>query len=161
MYLKPQRFNTFAALIAPITHSAMAIHLHIEPPLKFVLKERANLKKWLKNVIITEGAQLGNLNFIFCTDDYLLEMNQTYLQHHTLTDVITFDNSEKEGLIEGDIFISVERVQDNALKFGVANHEELRRVMVHGVLHLLGYGDKTPEDKAQMRQKENDYLVTI
>lgn len=139
----------------------MAICFHIEPPLKFELKKRLRIKQWLKNVISNENARLDNINYIFCTDDYLLEMNIAYLQHDTLTDIITFDNSSKEGLIAGDIFISIDRVRENAIKFGVSDQEELMRVMVHGVLHLLGYGDKKTADKVKMTQKENEYIATI
>lgn len=136
----------------------MAINFHIEPPLQYKLQERMQLRSWLKQVAETHGHRMGELNIILCTDDYLHDMNLQYLQHDTLTDVITFDNSEQEGRIEGDIFISVERVKDNAAQFGTDPSHELRRVMVHGTLHLIGYGDKSEDEQAQMRQKENEWL---
>ena len=111
-------------------------------------------KKWIKEMAQQLDKRVGELNFIFCSDDQLLELNQQYLQHDTLTDVITFDYSE-ENFIQGDIFISTERVLENAIEFGVDFNVELRRVMAHGVLHLCGYKDKTKNDSKMMREKEN------
>jgi probable rRNA maturation factor len=125
----------------------------------FKVKKPQITKKWLKNAISSEGFELSALNYIFCNDDYLHKMNVEYLEHDTLTDIITFDNSEDEGIIEGDIFISIERVQENAEKFNVTFDQELRRVMVHGVLHLCGYHDKTEDEQQLIRQKENENLV--
>lgn len=135
----------------------MAIHL-FEEDIQVKIKNKLALKKWLKNTIEKEKQKLGELNYIFCSDKYLLDMNVSYLNHDTFTDIITFDNSETEGLIEGDIFISVERVEENAKKFGVSFSEELNRVMVHGVLHLLGYKDKKKAEQEKMREMENYYL---
>jgi len=104
---------------------------------------------------------LGDLNFVFCSDDYLLRMNQEYLNHKTLTDIITFDNSEEEGTIGGDIFISVDRVRENSVVFQSGLESELHRVMIHGVLHLSGYSDKSTHDKASMRGKEDAYLSLL
>jgi rRNA maturation RNase YbeY len=98
------------------------------------------------------------LNFIFCSDNYLLSINQNFLKHDTLTDIITFDNSEDKRVIVGDIFISLERIQENAESFGVTIKDELHRVMIHGTLHLLGYADKAKEAKALMTDKEDLYL---
>ena len=149
-------FQIIATLIV------VPIRFHIEPPLNFQLKQRSLLKKWLQATIQTEQKQTGDINFIFCTDDYLHNMNVLYLSHDTLTDVITFDYSAdepQEGKITGDIFISIDRVTENADKFGVPTLHELRRVMVHGVLHLLGYHDKTAPQKTQMHTKEDEYLA--
>lgn len=136
------------------------IYFHTEAPLTFELREaKENLYcQWLAQVIQSEDYKLTELNYVFCSDEHLHEMNVQYLQHDTLTDVITFDNSDNESHIEGDIFISVPRIEENAEKFGVLFLEELKRVMVHGLLHLLGYGDKTEEEKLVMREKEDFYL---
>ncbi|MEZ4886801.1 MAG: rRNA maturation RNase YbeY [Chitinophagales bacterium] len=136
------------------------IFFHTEPPLAFELvpTKEHNYRQWLSDVITTEGYELLELNYIFCSDEHLHEMNMQYLQHDTLTDVITFDNSDEECHIEGDIFISVPRIEENAEKFGVRFLEELKRVMVHGLLHLIGYGDKTESEQSVMREKEDYYL---
>ena len=140
----------------------MAIFFYTEPPLVFQLKNKLLHKRWLNKVVQTESngqKKVGNLNYIFCTDDYLHNMNKEYLQHDTLTDVITFDNSEKPNCIDGDIFISIDRIKDNAVTYKVDTDTELHRVMVHGLLHLLGYKDKTAAESQLMRTKENDYLL--
>lgn len=124
----------------------------------FKLRNSRKTKSWIKDVIARERKDLSTLNYIFCSDEQLLEINQQYLKHHTFTDVITFDNSDGGLSIEGDIFISVDRVKDNAEKLDIEFTEELHRVMVHGVLHLLGYSDKSPRAKALMRRKEDTYL---
>jgi probable rRNA maturation factor len=125
----------------------------------FKVKEKTLLRQWINATIAQEGYKPGELNFIFCSDDYLLNINQEYLDHDTYTDIITFDNSEKEEEISGDIFISVQRVQENAAGLGVEEAEELRRVIIHGVLHLTGCQDKSPTDKALMTGKEDFYLA--
>lgn len=135
----------------------MAIHL-FEENISLKIKNKLNLKRWIKATIVAEQKTLGELNYIFCSDEYLHEMNVEYLNHDTLTDIITFDNSEKKDEITGDIFISIDRVVDNAKKFEVSVEDELHRVMVHGVLHLIGYKDKKKEEKETMRFKENFYL---
>lgn len=137
----------------------MAILFYIEPPLKYKLINRNVLKKWLTEVAQEENHRMASLNYILCTDEYLYQINANHLQHYTYTDVITFDNSDETNCIEGDIFISVERVVENAQAFNTTPEEELRRVMVHGLLHLLGYKDKTKTDQAQMRQKEGIWLA--
>jgi len=124
----------------------------------YQLKNRLNLKRWIKETIKAEGYKLQELNFILCSDAYLLQINQEYLNHDTYTDIVTFDNSDITGLITGDIFISVDRTQENAEKFRVSPETELHRVIIHGVLHLLGYKDKKPEEKQLMTTKENEYL---
>jgi probable rRNA maturation factor len=113
---------------------------------------------WLSAVILSEGKKEGEINYIFCDDEYLHKINLEYLNHDTLTDVISFDYTMGNE-ISGDIFISVERVQDNATDFNVPFDEELRRVMVHGVLHYCGYKDKGDEDELLMRSKENEKLA--
>lgn len=134
-----------------------AIHFFYEN-IPFKLKQALKLKTWIKATVQKEGFELGQLNYIFCSDEALLERNIQFLQHKTLTDIITFDLSEEEGLIEGEIYISVDRVKDNAGKFSKSFEDELHRVIIHGVLHLVGYGDKKPKLKAIMREKEDYYL---
>ena len=126
----------------------------------FGLKEKLKHKAWLKDAAKAEGFAIGELNYIFCSDAYLLDINQKYLGHDTLTDIVTFDNSEDPKMIEGDIFISVERVRENAIKFDTGD-TELKRVMVHGLLHLAGYKDKDKAQKELMRNKENEHLKNI
>lgn len=117
-----------------------------------------SLSRWLESVVRSEDRQPGEVSFVFCSDPFLHEMNVAYLDHDTLTDVITFPY--RDDRVEGDIFISVDRVRENATDLGVRFEDELHRVMVHGVLHLIGYTDTTPEEKAAMRQKEDVYLAT-
>lgn len=126
----------------------------------FELKEKLKHKAWLKDAAKAEGFKIGELNYIFCSDAYLLDINQKYLGHDTLTDIVTFDNSEDTKMIEGDIFISIERVRENAIKFDTKD-SELKRVMVHGLLHLAGYKDKDKAQKELMRNKENEHLKNI
>ena len=114
-------------------------------------------KKWLNQVISNEAKVEGDITYIFCNDDYLLEKNIRFLNHNTLTDVITFDYCEGNS-VSGDIFISIERVKENSEVFKVDFLTELNRVMVHGLLHLLGYKDKTERESNLMRKKENYYL---
>lgn len=112
---------------------------------------------WISKVISSEIKNEGEINYIFCDDDYLLEINQQYLDHDTLTDIISFDYSVGNEL-HGDIFISIERVRDNAQDFNVSFEEELKRVMVHGVLHYCGYKDKSVADEKLMREKEEEKM---
>jgi len=126
----------------------------------FSPKSKTNLRTWISETISKEKHQLQELNFIFCSDDYLLKINQEYLKHDTYTDIITFDNSTEKGDIVGDIFISITRVKENAKTFQTSFQNELHRVMIHGTLHLLGYPDKKKEEKALMTEKENEYLNT-
>ncbi|MFM6954583.1 MAG: rRNA maturation RNase YbeY [Sphingobacteriaceae bacterium] len=123
------------------------------------LKNKAQLRDWFIATAQAEGARIKELNYIFCSDAYLLEINQSYLNHDTYTDIITFDNSEIEGRVVGDIFISIDRVRENAQSFAVSENDELHRVMIHGLLHLLGYADKSKTEKAKMTEKENYYLA--
>ena len=125
----------------------------------FKTKEKQKISQLIADKIKSEGfKRVGELNFIFSSDAYLLEINKQYLNHDTFTDIVTFDSSEEEDTIAGDIFISIERIQDNAEKFKVAERDELHRVVIHGVLHLCGYHDKKAEDKKRMTEKEDEYL---
>ena len=137
--------------------SKIAIQFFTED-LVYTLKHKTKIRTWLLQTITAEGYELEELNFILCSDEYLLGINQQYLNHDTYTDVITFDNSETEKTIVGDIFISLERIQENAKNFKSTTYDELCRVMVHGTLHLLDYKDKSKAEKALMTQKEDDYL---
>ena len=112
---------------------------------------------WLLSVIASEDKNLGEINYIFCDDAYLLSINQQYLDHDTYTDIISFDTSEGNDL-SGDIFISVERIQENAQQFNVSVDDELKRVLVHGILHFCGYKDKTDDEAKLMREKEDEKL---
>ena len=124
----------------------------------FELSNPAQVSEWISDVIQHHGQELSGLTYIFCSDDYLHEINVEYLDHDTLTDVITFNNADEEGIIEGDVFISIDRVRDNASDLGTVFEDELHRVIIHGVLHLLGYKDKTEEQEAQMRKEEDSCL---
>lgn len=136
----------------------MAVIRFFEEDISYRLKNKTSVRQWVKDTILAEGYTLKELNYIFCTDDYLLQINRQYLDHDTYTDIITFDNSEKEKQITGDIFISIERIRENALKFGVSETDELHRVIIHGALHLLGYQDKSAATKEKMTFKEDFYL---
>lgn len=124
----------------------------------FELDSPEVIRNWILEVIDKEGAQVVEINYIFCGDEYLRQINVGYLNHDTFTDIITFDNSEQSGQIEADIYISVDRVQDNANTHDNSFNDELHRVMIHGVLHLLGQGDKTDKESAQMRKREEACL---
>ncbi len=115
-------------------------------------------KLWLEDIVLSEGKKLGEINYIFCDDEYLLKVNQDYLQHDYYTDIITFDYV-KGRTISGEIFVSLQRVSDNASTLSKDYEEELRRVLAHGVLHLSGYKDKSEEEEQLMRSKEDFYLV--
>lgn len=125
---------------------------------RFKLHHPKKTTSWIKAVIRKEGAVLNSVNYIFCSDDHLREMNIRYLKHKTFTDIITFNYGIEAGTIEGDIFISIDRVKENAKKFKSDFDTELHRVIIHGVLHLIGYNDKAKTEKALMREKEDTYL---
>lgn len=129
-----------------------------EEDISFKLKNSRTTGAWLRKVMGSEKKTPGAINYIFCSDRYLLSINQQYLKHNTYTDIITFDYSEDAHVISGDIFISIERVRENAEKLKVSFDSELHRVMVHGVLHLSGYKDKSTAQKRIMRNRENTYL---
>jgi probable rRNA maturation factor len=124
---------------------------------EFELSNEGAFSNWISNVIESENKKEGEINYIFCNDEYLLEINQQYLDHDTLTDIISFDYSVGNEL-HGDIFISIERVRENAEDFKVSFDEELKRVMIHGVLHYCGYKDKTDNDEQIMRSKEDEKI---
>lgn len=127
----------------------------------YKLPQKLAVKKWLTAQAKAEGHDLGDLNYIFASDEYVLQVNRDYLQHDYYTDIITFDNREfAEDPIEGDIYVSIDRVADNAAQLSVPAEQEMRRVLAHGLLHLCGYGDKTDEDAAAMRAKEDEWLGT-
>jgi rRNA maturation RNase YbeY len=123
----------------------------------FNLENETAFSDWLSKVINSENKSEGEINYIFCDDEYLLEINQQYLNHDTFTDTISFDYSVGNEL-HGDVFISIERVRENAEDFNVFFDEELKRVMVHGILHYCGYKDKGEEDEKLMRQKEEEKM---
>ena len=131
------------------------IEFHFEND--FQLEQKDKYSDWLSRIIESEGYQLGSLDYVFCDDEYLWNINMQYLNHDTYTDIITFDYSAGK-MISGDIFISVERVDDNASDHGVSFENELLRVMCHGVLHLMGYNDKKEDEVVQMRSKEDNMI---
>lgn len=132
----------------------MAINFFQED-IQFNLSGKQKIKKWIKHIAMEEGFTIKELNYIFCSDEFLYQMNVNYLDHHTYTDIITFDNTEKEKVIEGDIFISMDRVRENAAIQKENFPDELARVMTHGLFHLCGIKDKSTEDRELMRSKEN------
>lgn len=127
---------------------------------RYSLPQKRRTTAWLHEVARAEGYEAGDVNYIFCSAQRLLEMNRQFLGHDYFTDVITFDYSDRKGMrtLSGDVFIDVETVADNARRYGVTRLQEMRRVVVHGLLHLCGQGDKTPRKSAQMRRKEDKYL---
>ncbi len=123
----------------------------------FKITHPTKVRQWIIQSVRREKKELTDINYIFCTDEYLLRLNREYLNHKTLTDIITFDNSEGDS-ISGEIYISVKRVYENATNYDSEFMDELHRVMIHGVLHLCGYKDKKPSEKTLMRKKEDAYL---
>ena len=135
----------------------MAINFH-EKEESAGIKNKNLLKKWLKDLIVQEHGSPGQINIVLTSDNNVLELNKKYLSRNYLTDIIAFDYTENQ-VIAGDLFISVTRVRENSEKFDVTFKKELKRVLVHGVLHLLGYGDSTQKEKSMMRQMEDRYLT--
>ena len=131
------------------------IEFHFKSEL--VIQNKPDYVDWINRVIISEGFSVGQIDYIFCSDEYLLELNKEYLNHDTFTDIITFDYTDGK-IISGDIFISTDRVEDNARRFDVEFLNELRRVMSHGILHLAGFGDMSIEEKKIMREKEEEKI---
>lgn len=127
----------------------------------FDLPNSPSITEWIKSTIKAEKKEVSTLNFIFCNDQYLHQINVEYLDHDTLTDVITFPYTTLPAPIEGDIYISIDRIQENAKQFKVPFLKELKRVMIHGVLHLCGYGDKSKMEQKVMRAKEDFYLKKV
>lgn len=134
----------------------MAIHF-LEEDRKNPVKEKTLTRKWLESVISDEGKQTGVVNLVFTSDEYLLNVNKEFLKRDYFTDVISF-TYENEKKISGDVLISIDRVEDNAKETGVTVEEELRRIMVHGILHLIGFDDQGEGEKQRMTEKENHYL---
>ena len=126
----------------------------------FFLHDAEDLVAWVERIAVVHEYRIAQLTFIFCSDEYLHKLNVEYLDHDTLTDIITFDNADDADVLEGDIFISVERVQENAKDLIISFRDELHRVMIHGVLHLLGYHDKDLLSQTAMRRKE-DYCLSL
>lgn len=126
----------------------------------FELDNEDKLSSWISNTISDEGFKEGDVNYIFCDDAYLLNLNMEFLDHDTLTDIISFDYTMGK-LISGDVYISIERVRENAKDFNVSFENELSRVMIHGILHYCGYKDKTDSDTSEMRSKENYYISKL
>ena len=130
---------------------------YFQEDIRFELKQKMQNNRWLKMVAGSEMRRIGAVNIIFCSDNYILDVNMKYLQHDYFTDIITFDYCEKD-ILSGDLFISIDSVRENAQFYGTEFVDELNRVMVHGLLHLIGYDDHSEADIAVMRQKENYYL---
>lgn len=126
----------------------------------FQLDNEELMSHWIANTIVSEGFTAGEINYIFCDDAYLLDLNIEFLNHDTLTDIISFDYTLGK-LINGDVYISIERVRENADDFGVSFANELHRVMIHGILHYCGYKDKTEDEITEMRSKENYYISKL
>ena len=133
----------------------MSLNYYFEEVKDFPISQ--NIDKWIENTILSEKKKAGEISFIFCSDDYLLEINKEHLNHDYYTDVITFDYVVDDE-ISGDIFISIDRIKENAKEFTVSFTDELNRIMIHGVLHLLGYKDKEKDEKELMTKKEDEYL---
>lgn len=126
----------------------------------FELKDEPHLKEWIKSVVVAEGFQLGDIAYVFCTDEYLHKLNVEFLNHDTLTDILSFDYSLGSE-VNGEIYISIDRVKENAETFKVTFEHELHRVMVHGALHFCGHQDHSLEESTQMRAKEDYYLEKL
>lgn len=137
----------------------MAIGFNVEE-IKYNFKDKLVRKGWLKEVIKDAGKKIGEINYVIVSDEYLLQMNQQYLKHDTYTDIITFDYCE-DNTVSGDMYISIDRVRENAINFNVTEEHELNRVLVHGLLHLLGQKDKTKSDALEMRRKEELWLSKL
>lgn len=125
---------------------------------KYLIKEKRKISNWIKSCITEEGKIIDNISFNLCSDEYILQLNNEALQHDYYTDIITFELNEKDEPIEGDIYISIDRVKDNAKTLNITLINELHRVLIHGVLHLCGYKDKSKKEELLMREKENYYL---
>jgi rRNA maturation RNase YbeY len=128
---------------------------------KYTIKEKRKINGWIKLCINEEGKKINTISFNLCSDEYILQLNNEALQHDYYTDIITFELNEKNEPIEGDIYISIDRVKDNAKSLKIPFITELQRVLIHGILHLCGYEDKSTKEEKQMREKENYYLNKI
>lgn len=133
-----------------------------EEDISYTLKQKNKIRNWVTQAIVQEGFDsIGELNYIFCSDEYLLVLNKQYLDHDTYTDIVTFDTSNDEQEISGDLFISIERIRENAKLYNNKIEKELHRVMIHGLLHLCGYDDANEADKHIMTAKEDYYLKIL
>ncbi|MCH3924108.1 MAG: rRNA maturation RNase YbeY [Bacteroidales bacterium] len=128
--------------------------------ISFLFKNKIKIKQWIKDIVTREDKKLGEISYIFCDDNKILEVNKQYLSHDYFTDIITFDYVEKD-IISGDIIISIDRVKENSKSFNSSFEDELHRVIIHGVLHLIGYNDKTDKEQQIMREKENECLLIL
>ena len=152
----PSPLLFFLIFVINYTKKDMAISFSTEN-IDFELEDKTKVKKWISEVVKAQGKKVGQIGYLFCDDVYLIEANRTYLNHDTYTDIITFDYVVGD-IISGDIMISVERVKENATKFSTSFEQELHRVIIHGVLHLLGQKDKSESEAAEMRKKEEAAL---
>ena len=152
----PSPLLFFLIFVINYTKKDMAISFSTEN-IDFELEDKTKVKKWISEVVKAQGKKVGQIGYLFCDDVYLIEANRTYLNHDTYTDIITFDYVVGD-IISGDIMISVERVKENATKFSTSFEQELHRVIIHGVLHLLGQKDKLESEAAEMRKKEEAAL---
>lgn len=146
-----------SSLTPSLLKSIPLIHFFTEDH-NFSLKDRRKVRSWIDQIVQLHNNTLGEVNYIFCSDDFLHKMNVDYLQHDTLTDIITFDYCEGS-ICSGDLFISIDRVKDNAKELKSSMKDELHRVMIHGILHLLGFKDKTPQEAEEMRSQEEKSLI--
>ena len=128
---------------------------------QFNFKNKKQIKSICEYILSNENPKKGSINFIFCSDNYLLEINKKYLNHNTFTDIITFENYDEQNNLMSDIFISIERVKENSKKFNIKFNDELSRILIHGVLHIAGYKDKTKKEKILMTKKEDEYLLNV
>ncbi len=138
----------------------MPISFHSED-VSFLPKDRRSLRQWIEHCIASQGCKVGDIAYVFCSDEFLLGMNREHLNHDYYTDIITFDMSDVEDVVSADIFISIDRVKQNAEELNESFEHELHRVMVHGILHLTGFDDKTEKAKKEMRITENQYITLI
>ena len=143
-----------------LLHSLINIITFDHADVEYILRNKKLVCDWLVLIIKKEGFVVGVINYTFCSDKYLLKINKKHLNHNTYTDIITFDLSEK-GVISSDVYISVDRVRENAKSLKTGTRNEMLRVIVHGVLHLCGYKDKTPSESKIMRSKEDKYLLLL
>ena len=137
----------------------MAVHF-FNDDVDFSISDETLLRKWINLVVTNHKKRLGKITYLFCSDEKIYQTNVRFLNHNTYTDIITFDYVEND-LISGDIIISIDRVEENARVFNVSFEQELHRVIIHGLLHLLGFKDKSPEDEAMMRRKEDESLALL
>lgn len=154
------RFRPTILILDSLNDAAMPagkVHFFKEN-IRFRFPDQEGTSRWLLRAIRSEGFTPGEINVIFCNDEMLLDMNRQFLQHDYLTDIITFDHSEDPAVVQGELYISIDRVKDNAASFEVTFLHELHRVLIHGVLHLCGYSDKSPRKKKEMTAAEDHYL---